>query len=192
MHVVYGHVQNLFPGDSKRYHLIRYAYLRYFIFQYQRAPNQKMPPPSPPPKKTKSWVCPLLQAPPTETIFRERAGKSEKNKRMRGKNRNIVQCFLKLDFSFSQKFSFEISLLSYLEISVIGRNTCQSSEKGKYSHSGRKYRTQPLVASRSKVPSGRTQVESSESEFSAIGRPRRIKNCGENLYASLVQSSEEK
>ncbi len=40
--------------------------------------------------------------------------------------------------------------------------------------------------------SGRTPFESTESEFSALGQPKRVKNSGEKLYAPLVQSSEGK
>ncbi len=39
---------------------------------------------------------------------------------------------------------------------------------------------------------GCTLVESIESEFSAIGRPKRVKNPGKKLYPPLVQSFEEK
>ncbi len=60
---------------------------------------------------------------------------------------------------------------------------------------GQKYRDREIVASWSKVSnmaSSGTPVESTESEFSAAGRPKPVKNPREKLYAPLVQSSEEK
>ncbi len=42
------------------------------------------------------------------------------------------------------------------------------------------------------IASGRTPVERTKSKFSALGRPKRVKNPGEQLYAPLVQSSEGK
>ncbi len=35
-------------------------------------------------------------------------------------------------------------------------------------------------------PTGRTTVKTTESEFSAVGRPKRVKNPGDKLYAQLA------
>ncbi len=40
-------------------------------------------------------------------------------------------------------------------------------------------------------PSSRTPVESTGSEFSAVVRPKRVKNPGEKLYAPLMRSSKQ-
>ncbi len=47
----------------------------------------------------------------------------------------------------------------------------------------------PWVKTLEFYPSGRTLVESIKLEFSAIGRPKRVKNPGKKLYAPLMQSS---
>ncbi len=62
----------------------------------------------------------------------------------------------------------------------------QKTKIGKWLHHRRKYQTWFLVAPWSKEPFGCTPVESTKSEFLAIGWPKSVRNPWEKLYASLV------